>query len=288
VFLSIGTWKESWVYLPGTELKGVIPALPFLEGIASGATTATGRRVTVIGGGNAAVDSARSAVRMGAQATILYRRQRKDMPAIKEEVDAAEQEGVRLQFLYTPHRILGNGQGEVRGIEIEKTHLGEYDHSGRRKPVPTGEVVRLDCDTVVLAVGETVDLDFVRASGLSLAEAGTFVVDRYTLETSRPKFYAGGDVITGASNVSNAMGYGKKAARKMDEKLMGAKRFHLLFGGFEYSQEPPETPSPSPRHHSAELSPLVRIRGEDEVVLGLTPDEANDEASRCLRCDVRG
>jgi NADH-quinone oxidoreductase subunit F len=288
VFLSIGTWKESWVYLPGTELKGVIPALPFLEGIASGATAATGRRVTVIGGGNAAVDSARSAVRMGAQATILYRRQRKDMPAIKEEVDAAEQEGVRLQFLSAPHRILGDAQGQVRGIEIEKTHLGEYDHSGRRKPVPTGEVVRLDCDTVVLAVGETVDLDFVRASGLTLAEAGTFVVDRYSLETSRPKFYAGGDVITGASNVSNAMGYGKKAARKMDEKLMGAKRFHLLFGGFEYSQEAPETPSPSPRHHSAELSPLVRIRGEDEVMLGLTPEEANDEACRCLRCDVRG
>jgi NADH-quinone oxidoreductase subunit F len=225
---------------------------------------------------------------MGAQATILYRRQRKDMPAIKEEVDAAEQEGVRLQFLSAPHRILGDAQGQVRGIEIEKTHLGEYDQSGRRKPVPTGEVVRLDCDTVVLAVGETVDLDFVRASGLTLAEAGTFVVDRYSLETSRPKFYAGGDVITGASNVSNAMGYGKKAARKMDEKLMGAKRFHLLFGGFEYSQEAPDTPSPSPRRHSAELSPLVRIRGEDEVVLGLTPDEANDEACRCLRCDVKG
>ena len=288
VFLSIGTWKESWVYLAGTELKGVIPALPFLEGIASGATTATGRRVVVIGGGNAAVDSARSAVRMGAQATILYRRQRKDMPAIKEEVDAAEQEGVRLQFLSMPHRILGDARGQVRGIETEKTRLGEYDHSGRRKPVPTGEVVRFDCDTVVLAVGETVDLDFARASGLTLAEAGTFVVDRYSLETSRPKFYAGGDVITGASNVSNAMGYGKKAARKMDERLMGAKRFHLLFGGFEYSQEAPEVPSPSPRHRSAELAASVRIRGEEEVVLGLTPDEANDEACRCLRCDVRG
>jgi len=288
VFLSIGTWKESWVYLAGTELKGVIPALPFLEGIASGETTSTGRRVVVIGGGNAAVDSARSAVRMGAQATILYRRQRKDMPAIKEEVDAAEQEGVRLQFLSTPHRILGDAHGEVKGIEIEKTRLGEYDHSGRRKPVSTGEVVRMDCDAVVLAVGETVDMDFARASGLTLAEAGTFVVDRYSLETSRPKFYAGGDVITGASNVSNAMGYGKKAARKMDEMLMGAKRFALLFGGFEYSQLAPEVPSTSPRHRSAELSALVRIKSEDEVVLGLTPEQANDEACRCLRCDVRG
>jgi len=288
VFLSIGTWKESWVYLAGTELKSVFPALPFLERIASGAMKETGKRVAVIGGGNAAVDSARSARRMGAEATIIYRRQRKDMPAIKEEVDAAEKEGVRILFLSTPHRILGDANGQVKGIEVEKTRLGEYDQSGRRKPVPTGEVVRFDCDTVVLAVGETIDLDFARASGLTLAEAGTFVVDRYTLETSRPKFYAGGDVITGASNVSNAMGYGKKAARKIDEKLTGAKRFAQLFGGFEYMRALPDNLSASTRHHSAELAPKLRERNDDEVVLGLTAAEAEDECARCLRCDVRG
>lgn len=287
VFLSIGTWKESWVYLAGTELKGVLPALPFLERIATNDLTEVGKRVAVIGGGNAAVDSARTAVRMGAQATIVYRRERKDMPAIKEEVDAAEKEGVKLLFLSTPHRILGDSHGHVRALEIEKTRLGDYDHSGRRKPVPTGEVVRIECDAVVLAVGETVDLDFCRASGLTLAEAGTFVVD-YALETSRPKFYAGGDVITGASNVSNAMGYGKRAARKIDEKLMGGKRFAQLFGGFNYSHTPPESPGPTPRHHSAELPALVRARNSEEVVLGLTHQQAHDEACRCLRCDVRG
>jgi NADH-quinone oxidoreductase subunit F len=288
VFLSIGTWKESWVYLAGTELKGVYPALPFLERIATGALMEAGRRVAVIGGGNAAVDSARSAVRMGAEATILYRRQRKDMPAIKEEVDAAEKEGVRLQFLVAPHRILGDTRGHVKAIEIEKTRLGEYDHSGRRKPVSTGEVIRFDCDSVVLAVGETIDLDFSRASGLTLAEAGTFVVDRYSLETSRPKFYAGGDVITGASNVSNAMGYGKKAARKMDERLTGAKRFAQLFGGFEYSKVVAHELSPSLRHHSAEMAPALRVQSDAEVVLGLTAEDAHDECERCLRCDVRG
>jgi NADH-quinone oxidoreductase subunit F len=288
VFLSIGTWKESWVYLPGTELKGVLPALPFLERIASGQLTAAGRRVAIIGGGNAAVDSARSATRMGAEATIIYRRQRKDMPAIKEEVDAAEREGVRLSFLSAPHRILGDAYGNVKGLEIERTRLGEYDHSGRRKPVSTGEVIRFDCDTVILAVGETVDLDFARASGLTLAETGTFVVDRYSLATSRPKFYAGGDVITGASNVSNAMGYGKKAARKIDEKLMAAKRFAQLFGGFEYSQIAPESPSASRRQHSAELAAAVRVKSDDEVVVGLSADEAREECGRCLRCDVRG
>jgi NADH-quinone oxidoreductase subunit F len=288
VFLSIGTWKESWVYLAGTELKGVFPALPFLERIASGAMKETGRRVAVIGGGNAAVDSARSATRMGAEATIVYRRQRKDMPAIKEEVEAAEKEGVRILFLSAPHRILGDAHGQVKGIEIEKTRLGQYDPSGRRKPVPTGEVTRFDCDTVVLAVGETVDLDFSRASGLTLTESGTIVVDRFSLETSRPKFYAGGDAITGASNVSNAMGYGKKAARKIDEKLTGAKRFAHLFAGFEFNQAVPANPSTSGRHHSAELAPMLRVLNDDEVVLGLTESEAHDEASRCLRCDMRG
>ncbi len=288
VFLSIGTWKESWVYLAGTELQGVLPALPFLEGIAKGEIKETGRRVVIIGGGNAAVDSARSARRMGAEATIVYRRERKEMPAIKEEVDAAEQEGVRLLFLSAPHRILGDAHGHVKALEIEKTRLGEYDPSGRRRPVPTGEIVRFDCDTVVLAVGETVDLDFARASGFTLAESGTFIVDRFSLVTSRPKFYAGGDVVTGASNVSNAMGYGKKAARKMDEQLMGSKRFAQLFGGFDYCQEAPENPSSSRRHHSSELLPVPRMKGDDEVVVGLAAAEAGDEAGRCLRCDVRG
>ena len=101
----------------------------------------------------------------------------------------------------------------MKAIEIVKTRLGEYDTSGRRKPVPTDEIQRFECDSVILAVGETFDLDFARASGLEMKEAGTIEVDRFSLETSRPRFYAGGDVITGASNVSNAMGYGKQAAR---------------------------------------------------------------------------
>jgi NADH-quinone oxidoreductase subunit F len=288
VFLSIGTWKESWVYLAGTELKGVIPALPFLEAFSKGQGVTLGRRVAVIGGGNAAVDSARTALRMGADVTIVYRRERKEMPAITEEVEAALAEGVKLMLLAAPHRILGDAKGSVKGLEIARTRLGEYDASGRRKPVPTGEVTRLDCDSVVLAVGETVDLDFARASGLTLNESGTFTIDRYSLETSRAKFYAGGDVVTGASNVSNAMGLGKKAARKMDERLMGEKRFARLFGGFEYSHEAPEEQSESARHCGAEVAAAERAKNHAEVVLTLAGDEATDEARRCLRCDIRG
>ena len=187
VFLSIGTWKESWVYLAGTELQGVLPALPFLEGIAKGEIEETGRRVVVIGGGNAAIDSARTRPPHGRQATVVYRRERKDMPAIEEEVDAAEEEGVRIVFLSAPHRIIGDAKGNVKALEVVKTRLGEYDRSGRRRPVPTGEIVRFDCDTVVLAVGETVDLDFARASGLQISRSGHLEVDHFSLETSRPQ-----------------------------------------------------------------------------------------------------
>ena len=287
VFLAIGTWKEAWVYLPGTELKGVIPALLFLEAVAKEEPVRLGRKVAVIGGGNAAIDSARTALRMGAEVTVIYRRERKDMPAIREETDAAEEEGANFHFLATPHRIVGDENGNVKGIEVVKTRLGEFDASGRRRPVPTEEIRRLECDTVILAVGEAVDQDFLRASGLRIKENGTLEVDRYTLETSRSKFYAGGDLISGASNVSNAMGYGKKAARKMDQRLMGTYRWDKIDPGFAYSNVPPEEPSPSQRHTLEELPARERVESFAESMISLTDEETLDEASRCLRCDVK-
>ena len=114
---------------------------------------------------------------------------------------------------------------------------------------------------MILAVGETLDLDFARASGLKLNEHGSIDVDRFTLESSRPRFFAGGDAITGASNVSNAMGLGKKAARKIDERLMGIRRWDRLACEFDFDGEPPEGASESPRHHSRELQPAVRVQG---------------------------
>ncbi|MGB9492180.1 MAG: NADH-ubiquinone oxidoreductase-F iron-sulfur binding region domain-containing protein [Terriglobales bacterium] len=288
VFLSIGTWKESWVYQSGTELNGVFPALNFLEAVESGQEVSIGRRVAIIGGGNAAIDSARTALRKGAEATIFYRRERKDMPAIEEETQAAKDEGAKFVFLAAPHRVIGDAKGCVRAIEIVKTRLGAYDTSGRKKPVSTDEIQRFDCDSVIFAVGETVDLDFARASGLALKESGTVDVNRFTLETSRAKFYAGGDLVTGASNVSNAMGYGKQAARNIDRQLMESDRWNSLFPDFEYDQVPPEEPSSSRRHTGQVLAPLVRVRSLDEVVTGLTHEQALDEACRCLRCDVKG
>ena len=287
IFLSIGTWKESWVYQSGTELKGVYPALILLEAVAAGQEVNLGRRVAVIGGGNAAIDSARTALRKGCDVTVFYRRERKDMPAIEEETRAARDEGARFIFHAAPHRVIGDSKGNVKAIEIVKTRLGEFDSSGRRKPILTDEIQRFDCDSVVFAIGETVDLDFARASGLVLKENGTIEVNRFTLETSRSRFYAGGDLVTGASNVSNAMAYGKQAARNIDLQLTETDRWSQLLPDFEYEQMPPEEPSASHRHTGHVLPAAGRVRSQEEVVAGLTREEALDEACRCLRCDVK-
>jgi NADPH-dependent glutamate synthase beta subunit-like oxidoreductase len=287
VFLAIGTWKESWVYLPGTELKGVLPALLFLEGVSKEEPVRLGRRVVIIGGGNAAIDSARTSLRMGSEVTIIYRRERKDMPAIREETDAAQHEGAKFVFLATPHRIVADENGNVKAIEVVKTKLGEFDSSGRRRPIPTDEIRRYECDTVILAVGEAVDMDFVRASGLRIKENGTLEVDRYTLETSRSKFYAGGDLISGASNVSNAMGFGKKAARTIDARLMGGGRWDAINPHFAYSNQPPDQPSESKRNELGELPAAERAESFAEAMIGISAEEALDESGRCLRCDIR-
>jgi len=287
IFLSVGTWKESRVEQPGTELKGVYGALNFLEATAAGQQVALGRRVAIIGGGNAAIDSARTTLRKGAEATVFYRRERKDMPAIEEETSAAKEEGAKFVFLAAPHRIIGDAKGNVKAIEVVKTRLGAYDTSGRRKPVSTGEIQRFDCDAVILAVGEGVDAEFAKESGLTFKAGGTIEVNRFTLEASRVKFYAGGDLVSGASNVSGAMGYGKQAARNIDRQLMEADRWASLFPQFEYEQSPPEEPSPSRRHSGQPLSAALRVHSQNEVVAGLEQEAAQDEACRCLRCDVK-
>jgi NADH-quinone oxidoreductase subunit F len=286
VFLAIGTWKESWVRVPGTELKGVMPALLFLEAVSKGEQAPLGKKVVVIGGGNAAIDSARTALRMGAEVTVVYRRERKDMPAIKEEVEAAEAEGASFVYLAAPHRIVGI-HGAVKAIEVVRTKLGEFDASGRRKPVPTEEIQVFKCDTVVLAVGEKVDLDAARASGLTRKESGTVEVDRFSLQTARNKFYAGGDVISGASNVSNAMGYGKKAARNIDQRLMEDKRIPKLSRKWEFDRTAPVHVSDCPRQAPGQLPARERVKNFEEVTIGLTALEALDESNRCLRCDVK-
>jgi NADPH-dependent glutamate synthase beta subunit-like oxidoreductase len=288
VFLSIGTWHESWIYMPGTELEGVIPALKFLEDVSKSKQNNPGKHVVVVGGGNAAIDSARTALRLGSKVTVAYRRDRRDMPAIPEEVLAAEEEGVEFAFYLAPHRVVGTEDGRVTAFEAVRTQPGEFDASGRRRPVPTDEIVRFPCTSVILAVGETVDLDFVKATGLKLKEGQkTLEVDEYTMETSRANFYAGGDLITGASNVSNAMGCGKRAARHINQRLTGIDNFEAIWPAFEYEMTVPQKPSESTRHKIREIRAEERARVFEEATMGLSSQEAGEECARCLRCDVR-
>ena len=286
MFLSIGTWKESWVYLPGTELAGVRPALPFLEGVATGEAMPLGQHVVVIGGGNAAIDCARTAVRLGASATVIYRRERKDMPAIEEEVEAAEQEGVRFLFLAAPHRIVGE-HGEVKGIEVVKTRLGEFDPSGRRRPIDTDEVRMIRCSSVILAVGEAVDTRFLR--GLGSQPQGERRARRQSLHAGdQPR-----EVL--------------RRRRPGHRRLQHLQRHGLRQGGGAPHRRPPQRPtrgsttscrnSPTTRGRrtpiradaitAATCRPPSGAKTFDEAVQALTPEEAAREAARCLRCDIR-
>ena len=219
--------------------------------MASDEQVAMGARVAVIGGGNAAIDSARTVLRMGAQATILYRRERKDMPAIDEEIQAAEEEGVRFVFLAAPHRILGDAEGNVKAIEIVKTRLGEYDKSGRRRPIPTDEVQRFECDSVILAVGETFDQDFCRASGLELKEEGTMVVDRFT---SRPAAPASMPAASHHRRIQHVQRHERRQAGGAQDRRAPdgrRQRWERIFPDFEYSRQAPGEPSLSRRHEGA-------------------------------------
>jgi NADH-quinone oxidoreductase subunit F len=268
------------------ELKGVYSALPFLDAVAQKADVQVGPRVAIIGGGNAAIDAARTVLRRGGKATVIYRRERKDMPAIAAETLAAEEEGAKFIFLAAPHRIIGDDQGRVKAIECVRTRLGEFDSSGRRKPINTTEIQRFDFDSVIFAIGEIPDVDFARVAGVRLRENGKIDVNRFTLETTRPRTYAGGDFVTGASNVSGAMGFGKRAARSIDASLMEADRWKLIQPDFKFDMTAPKEPCPQARHHGHEVAPAVRVLSEVEVVTGLTHEEAFEESSRCLRCDL--
>ena len=187
----------------------------------------TRKKVAVIGGGNVAMDSARCALRLGAEEVwIVYRRSRKEMPARLEEIENAEEEGVKFKFLTTPIRFLGDKSGWVKAMRCVAMRLGEPDESGRRRPIPIkdSEFV-MDVDTVVIAIGQTPNPLIQRTTkGLKTTKRGTIVVNEKNGKTSKKGVYAGGDVVSGAATVISAMGAGKKAARSIHRYLLNKKR----------------------------------------------------------------
>jgi NADH-quinone oxidoreductase subunit F len=287
VFLATGTWTTVSAGVPGEDSPGVWHAIDFLEQVARDQPTTIGNKVVVIGGGNAAVDSARTALRARCQVTIAYRRERQDMPAIADEVSDAQAEGVELMFLVAPRRVICDPRGRVSGIELMRTKLGDYALDGRRRPVSTGETFVIDCDNVILAIGERPDAEPLRRCGIHVRDNDTAAADWVSYETNRPRVFAGGDLVTGASNVSSTMATGKDAARAIDSILCGEDRLARVLGTFDVAQRVALETEGGARNASAELAVAQRRMSFAEVLPGLNSQTALAESQRCLRCDVR-
>jgi len=229
-FVGSGAGLPWFMKLPGENLNGVYSANEYLTrlNLMKGflfpeyhTPVKRHRRVAVIGGGNVAMDCARSALRLGAESRIIYRRSRTELPARLEEVENAEEEGVIFDFLTLPVRYVGNADGWVTGIECIRMELGEPDASGRRKPVPVeGSNTLFELDAAVCAIGNSPNpLIAATTPGLEIGKHGNIVADEQTGKTSKAAVWAGGDVVTGAATVILAMGAGRKAARNMHEYL---------------------------------------------------------------------
>lgn len=233
VFIGSGAGLPNFLRVPGENLKGIYSANEFL--IRTNLMKAykfpeydtpirVGKRVGVIGAGNVAMDSARCALRLGAERVyIIYRRSRDEMPARAEEAENAEEEGIEFMLLTNPIRFIGNDRGFLEKVECVKQRLSEPDQSGRRRPEPIeGSNFTLDIDTAVIAIGQSPNPIIQQTTeGLQTTRHGTIVVNEETMQTALPGVYAGGDVVSGAATVISAMGAGKKAAKAIHEHIIG-------------------------------------------------------------------
>jgi len=233
VFLGTGAGLPMFLGVPGENLNGIYSANEFLTRVnlmkayrfpEYDTPVKVGKKVAVIGGGNVAMDSARCALRLGADDVyIIYRRSEAEMPARREEVENAQEEGIQFKLLTNPKRFLGNEQNWVTGAECYEMELGEPDESGRRRPVvKEGSEFVIDVDEVIVALGTRPNpLIASTTPGLETTRHGTVVADEETGKTVKDKVWAGGDIVTGAATVISAMGAGKRAAKSIDEYLRG-------------------------------------------------------------------
>lgn len=291
VFLAFGAQKASRLGIEGEETEGVISGIDFLNRFASGNAVNPGNRVIVIGGGNTAIDAARTALRLGAGSVrILYRRTVEEMPANRTEIEEALHEGISIDALTAPSAIKKTGNGLL--VTAMKMTPGEPDESGRRRPVSLeNSEFSLGADLVIAAIGQNVDSRVHETQGIAPAAKGRVSADPETFRTSVPWVFAGGDCVTGADTAVNAVRQGKHAARTIDAFLRGepveapATAFHSSYGSRDRAPEEfYRQATPAPRAKPAELPLNVRVSGFDEVSSGLSENKAKEEARRCLQC----
>ena len=230
VFVASGAGLPNFMNIPGENLVGVMSSNEYLTRVnlmdaanpESDTPVLEGKRVAVIGGGNTAMDSVRTARRLGAdRAMIVYRRSEEEMPARLEEVKHAKEEGVEFLTLHNPIEYIGDERGRVKQMRLQVMELGEPDASGRRRPVPVeGQIVTIDVDEVIVSIGVSPNPLIPRAfSGLEVSKKGTIVVSEEEMRSALPDVYAGGDIVRGGATVILAMGDGRKAAAAMDRNL---------------------------------------------------------------------
>ena len=283
LFLATGSPKSQPLNVPGEDLPQVGHGLAFLQEVNLGRRPDLGRRVAVIGGGNTAIDSARTALRLGAEVTLIYRRSREEMPASPEEVEAAEKEGVRIQFLQTPVSFVPSKGGvAMKGIRMQ---LGEPDESGRKRPVPIpGSELEMEFDRILLAIGENSDVSLLPPE---IPQAGGKIQVDTQGFTGVPRVFSGGDVVTGPAFVSRAIGMGKRAAQAIHQHLKNASPQStrnikiILLEDMNVDYFDPQKRTSTPHLDASQARKTF-----SEVKGGLDAERALYEASRCLHCAV--
>jgi NADPH-dependent glutamate synthase beta subunit-like oxidoreductase/formate hydrogenlyase subunit 6/NADH:ubiquinone oxidoreductase subunit I/ferredoxin len=316
VFLALGAFNSNDMGIPGEDAEGVVTAVDFLGDLELNGEVHVGNNVTVIGGGFTAMDACRTSVRKGAkEVTCLYRRSRKEMPAHHTEVDEAEEEGVKLELLCAPVRVLTDAANKVTGIEMLRMELGEPDASGRRRPVPIqGSEFIVECDQIIAAIGQYPKLDgTTEEQGVKRTKWRTIAVDDWTFQTADPRVFAGGDAVLGAQTAIQAVAQGKKAAWSMDAYLRGADMAALGQSLAELKAQPffnaltsrtdldprvarmaeippvfidmtTDVTRPSPPAEMPKCAPEDRRTNFKQIELGFSEEEAVRGAELCLDC----
>lgn len=288
-YLAIGAQKSAKLRIPGEELEGVLGGVDFLREVNLGNKPDIGRRCAVIGGGNVAMDVCRSAVRLGAEETyVFYRRSEAEMPADPEEVREAMEEGVKFRFLSAPVEIIGT-DGRVSAIKIEKMELGEPDERGRRKPVGTGEFEIVEIDSVIGAVGQTVDWGTLDVGALRTTKKNTAEADSLTYQTAQPDIFVGGDCYTGPKFAIDAIAAGKEAAISLHRyvhpgqtltagrdrrEYRALDKEHAMIGVGGFDREHRQTPG----YNAAKAKTFADAR------VTFTEEQVRKECARCLGC----
>lgn len=288
-YLAIGAQKSAKLHIPGEELEGVLGGVGFLREVNLGNKPDIGRRCAVIGGGNVAMDVCRSAVRLGAEETyVFYRRSEAEMPADPEEVREAMEEGVKFRFLSAPVEIIGE-DGRVSAIKIEKMALGEPDEKGRRKPVGTGEFEIVEIDSVIGAVGQTVDWGTLDVGALKTTKKNTAEADSLTYQTAQPDIFVGGDCYTGPKFAIDAIAAGKEAAISLHRyvhpgqtltagrdrrEYRALDKEHAMIGVGGFDREHRQTPG----YNAAKAKTFADAR------VTFTEEQVRKECARCLGC----